>query len=148
MPRVREWKNESFTVSPGAGVQLVRELATGLTVKGATVVRQLVEMAFSPVTINADVVIYVALWVGPANGEPANIDIADNASFLYWTSMVHHLSTAANPGVTERFLRKTLDLRGQRVFRSDFDGLWLIVRASGASAITGYFGTRTLVLEP
>ena len=148
MPRRREWKNQAVVIAQAAAAQTATEIGTGQTVKGATVVRSLVELAISPVTVNVDVIFTFALWVGPAGGEPGNIDVADTASYLYWNSFVHNLSTAVGTGATERFFRKSIDVRGQRVFRSDFDGLWLLTRASGASALSVYIGTRTLYLAP
>ena len=146
--RVREWKNEHFAMTPAAGAQTVREIATGLTVKGATLQRLLIELEFSPVTVNVDAVLFFAVWNGPAGGEPSNIDLADNASHLYWSAYTLNLSTTVGTGSTERLFRKSIDVRGQRVFRSDFDGLWVITRAAAPSALVARLAVRTLVLLP
>ena len=147
MPRTREWKNETIILSPAANTQVATEFATGLTIKGATLQRIIVQLAVTPVTVDVNTIIHFAIWPGPAGGEPANIHVADNASYLYWTSFPMALAVAI-PGATERFQYRQFDVRGQRVFRSDFDGLWMLARSDAASAVNYYVGVRTLMLLP
>ena len=145
--RQRLWKNETVDLAPASGAQVITEFATGLTDKGDTLQRLIVEFAITPGTVNVNTRCHLAIWIGPLNGEPANIQLADNASYLYWTGVILNLSNAVATGATERFQYRHFDVKGQRVFRSDFDGLWIIARADGNSAMSVFTSIRTLVLK-
>ena len=110
--RQREWRNESGILTPALNSQV--NVAIGSTVfqKGATVVRIIGEIAMTPVTVDTDAELWVAIWVGHGGG-PANISTDGNDSFLYWKRVVHNLASAG-AGSTERFQYRQFDIRGQR----------------------------------
>ena len=145
--RRREWRNESGILSVGVSSQVAAQVGTSVFEKGATLVRSIFEFTVTPVTTNTDGILWIALWVGHGGG-PADISADGNDTYVYWTRIVHNLSTAEGTGATERFQYRRGDIRSQRRSRQDDDNVELIGRSSGASAHNLYYVIRTLYLLP
>ena len=143
--RAREWSNESGLLTPAASTQVSFTLASAVSGKGVTVIRVLMDVAISPVTLNVDAILDLALWFGPSAGAPSNIGTDNTHGFMMWTRMVHRKTSGEGQAW---LLTKSFDLRGQRASRSDLDVLNFLVRPGSASAVNVYFSSRVLSLLP
>jgi len=143
--RAVRWRNESNLLTPAADAQEEAGISTGVFDKGTTLTRILMELAITPVTTNTNADIWIAIWVGAFGGIPADISADSDDSYLYWSRVVMRVPSATGP---DWFQYRTLDLRGQRVARSDRENIHLVVHAGAASAFNVFATTRVLLKLP
>ena len=145
--RQREWRNESALGSAVSDTgQVTFPIADGLFNKGCTLVRTILNFAAEPVTLTVTWHLYVALWVGQASGVPSNISSDSEESYVFWRSMHGRVLSGTNQ-LGPMLERIDIDLRSQRISRSDSDRLNIIIRASGSDMVFHY-STRVLCLLP
>ena len=122
----------------------------GRHVKGATATRLLVD-----ITLKADSVAqYVTMIWGitmvnadarAAGHFPDPNDIADRAAWMVRTRM---MTIQASLSDSSQWERLRLDLRAQRVFRSEEDELHLIINNAGSFTLDWSAHVRTLIKDP
>ena len=122
-------------------------IATGLFEKGCTVVRTLLSVSVKVETPSVFGRVYIALWVGNSLGIPSDITAQSDESYMLWTGWSQTFADATAEGSTERYVYRNFDLRGQRIARSDSDGLMLIVGAVNSQFTCDAY-SRVLCLLP
>ena len=141
--RAREWINRTDLLTPAASGQADVAISTALFNKGCTVVRILLDVDITPVTLGVPVGVYVAVWVGTTGSVPADISQDTNQSYMMWTRLVIRLNSGEGQ---DQFVHRTFDLRGMRRAREDNDDIYFIARADSASAVNVYTASRVLCL--
>ena len=140
--RQREWRNETNLLTPAANTQASVGIASGVFEKGCTMVRMLLDIYMTPVTLDVNSQVYIAVWAGRTT-PPTTISSSTNRSYLLWT---HALLRKTSGEGQDWFRHLTYDLRGQRRSRDDDDSIFFIVQPDSASAVNCYLASRTLCL--
>ena len=144
--RRREWVNQEHLLTPVATGQDSTTIVQTDFSKGCTVVRIILEVAMTPVTPNVDALFTIAVWAGSPGGVPTNIRLDNNYGFMMWERNVMNRSDSVANGATERFMRRSFDLRGQRKSREDTDEIAFIAEMGAGSAGNIYVSSRVLCL--